>query len=226
MRPMARGGAALRLALAAALAAPTARAQHARPPANWVHASPGCILGSNLVLHTGIATIEECLQLCLNEPACVAAEFWVNHGGPRGATAAYGPGACNTQSGGPANDPTEGLRTSWDSCNAALFNLDLWILCERPGNRAFLNAKQHHACGGLPGMEYGGGHTGADGQLCARAPVLAVVADAGGQTVPGFTGVVEVSEFSLKMMSFALKTMDFVSKPMDFVSKMMIVLQT
>ena len=69
---------ARRLALAAALLAAPGRvpAQHAaHPPANWVHASPGCIQGSNLVLHTGIATIEECLQLCLAEPDCVGAGF-------------------------------------------------------------------------------------------------------------------------------------------------------
>ena len=56
----------------ALLAAGRTGAQHS--PANWVHVSPGCIQGSNIGEgHSD--SVEECLQLCLEEPQCVAVEY-------------------------------------------------------------------------------------------------------------------------------------------------------
>ena len=138
--------------------------------------SPGCITASDIGSGpiSGINTIEECLQLCLAEPTCVAVEYWADHGGTDAAS--FLPGDCILQSGGPIEDPTQPLVDSWETCNAVQLNLDLWLLCERSGNAGFLNAMHHqHACNGLRGMSYGDDPAGTDGVPCGPAELIAVV---------------------------------------------------
>ena len=154
----------------------TSKRTVAQPPAIWVHQSPGCFAGDATTLGggpiPGVPTVEECLQRCVDEPLCVAVEYWADHGGEGAGGVVRGD--CTLRSAGPPEDPTQPLAESWGACDRQE-NLDLWVLCERPGNTDFLNGVLHHACSALPGMRYGADPVGTDGEPCGPAELLAAV---------------------------------------------------
>merc|ERR1719285_1404888 len=78
----------------------------------WRRISPGCVSASNIIKYQG-RSLDECKQLCKNNPNCVAFEYGYSHGG---SVKLYNVGDCQLNN---KADP--------QGCDGKMLNLDLYI---------------------------------------------------------------------------------------------------
>ena len=79
---------------------------------NFQHFPKSCVSGQNGKSHNG-KTVEECSALCLDNPNCLAFEYYVDYGGSLNSR---DEGFCSEQSG---SDKT--------GCNGVDWNYDLYV---------------------------------------------------------------------------------------------------